>query len=321
MQQIGSIKKITGYFKDFHTGYFNTRMYLTIAIFITILTSFNYILNFEDAYIDLFNGTFRHFLFLFLYHAFAYYGVLFIIKRFQKEKLNLSKRFFLLSGLGFVILALDRSFLPYINKTFLNPLEMGVYYRFCTKIVIFYGSMFTILLPLTLLKFIFDKEEHYGIYGLRLKEVNFKAYVWMLLVMAPFVFAVSFLPDFLDYYPVYKRSGGAHLAAYLNTPEWHIKVAFEYFYVHVFLNTELLFRGFMVIGLSKMIGKNAILPMAATYAVLHYGKPLGETISSVFGGYILGIVALYSRNIWGGVFVHVGIALLMEIFAFTQLGL
>jgi len=58
--------------------------------------------------------------------------------------------------------------------------------------------------------------------------------------------------------------------------------------------------------------------MVAAYAVLHFGKPLGESIGSIFGGYILGIIALYSRNIWGGVFVHGGIALLMEIFAFLQ---
>jgi membrane protease YdiL (CAAX protease family) len=78
------------------------------------------------------------------------------------------------------------------------------------------------------------------------------------------------------------------------------------------------FRGFLVIGLSKLLGKNVILPMAATYVVLHFGKPMGETISSVLGGYILGIIALYSRNIWGGVFIHGGIAFLMEVFAFWR---
>jgi hypothetical protein len=58
--------------------------------------------------------------------------------------------------------------------------------------------------------------------------------------------------------------------------------------------------------------------MAAAYAVLHFGKPMGEAISSVFGGYILGIIALYGRNIWGGVFIHGGIAFLMEVLAFLR---
>ncbi len=35
------------------------------------------------------------------------------------------------------------------------------------------------------------------------------------------------------------------------------------------------------------------------YVALHYGKPAGETISSFFGGYILGVLAYQSKNIWG----------------------
>lgn len=73
-----------------------------------------------------------------------------------------------------------------------------------------------------------------------------------------------------------------------------------------------------MIGFSKLIGKNVVLPMVATYVVLHFGKPMGESISSAFGGYILGIIALYSRNIWGGVFVHGGMAFFMEVFAFMK---
>jgi hypothetical protein len=70
--------------------------------------------------------------------------------------------------------------------------------------------------------------------------------------------------------------------------------------------------------MAKLLGKDAVLPMVATYVVLHFGKPMGETISSIFGGYILGILALYSKNIWGGIFLHGGTAFLMEIFAFLK---
>ncbi len=60
------------------------------------------------------------------------------------------------------------------------------------------------------------------------------------------------------------------------------------------------------------------LRMTATYAVIHFEKPIGETISSVFGGYILGIIALYSCNIWGDIFIHGVTAFVMEIFAFLK---
>jgi membrane protease YdiL (CAAX protease family) len=81
---------------------------------------------------------------------------------------------------------------------------------------------------------------------------------------------------------------------------------------------EIFFRGFLVLAVGRFLGKDAILPMAATYAALHFGKPLGETISSIFGGYILGVVCFRSATIYGGIFLHAGIALMMELYAFWQ---
>jgi membrane protease YdiL (CAAX protease family) len=49
--------------------------------------------------------------------------------------------------------------------------------------------------------------------------------------------------------------------------------------------------------------------------VFHFGKPLIETLSSFFGGYMLGVFALYSKNIWGGIILHIGTALFMELLA------
>ena len=95
-------------------------------------------------------------------------------------------------------------------------------------------------------------------------------------------------------------------------------LVFEFFYAFDFIIVELLFRGFFIIGLAHILGKSALLPMVTMYAFLHFGKPLGETIGSVFGGYILGIMAFKTKNIWGGVILHIGIALLMELAAFIQ---
>ena len=58
--------------------------------------------------------------------------------------------------------------------------------------------------------------------------------------------------------------------------------------------------------------------MVVCYASLHFGKPLGETIGSIFGGYILGVLALQTRSIWGGIIVHVGVAWLMDLAALLQ---
>ena len=71
-------------------------------------------------------------------------------------------------------------------------------------------------------------------------------------------------------------------------------------------------------ALSRYMGAGVIMPMVAVYAFLHFGKPMGETIGSIFGGTILGILAYYSRSILGGIIIHVGVAYLMEFTAFLQ---
>lgn len=71
--------------------------------------------------------------------------------------------------------------------------------------------------------------------------------------------------------------------------------------------------------MAHLLGRGTVLPMVVVYAFLHFGKPLGECIGSIFGGYLLGILALHSRSLWGGVVLHLGVAWLMEGAAFLQL--
>ena len=97
------------------------------------------------------------------------------------------------------------------------------------------------------------------------------------------------------------------------TPGWLYKLLFELSYGSDFFSVEIFFRGFLVIGFIKWVGKDAILPMACFYCTIHFGKPMGECISSYFGGLLLGIVAYNTRSIYGGLMVHLGIAWLMEI--------
>src|SRR5437763_17220024 len=80
-----------------------------------------------------------------------------------------------------------------------------------------------------------------------------------------------------------------------------------------FFSIVLFFRGFLVLAFLKWVGPAAILPMACFYCTIHFGKPLGECISSYFGGILLGIVVCNTRSIYGGLIVHLGIAWLMEI--------
>lgn len=148
-----------------------------------------------------------------------------------------------------------------------------------------------------------------SVYGLIAKKTNWTPYILMLLIMIPLIAAASTQPDFQATYPKLKEvlplPEGAH-------PGWWYTLLFELSYGSDFFSIEIFFRGFLVIGFIKWAGKDAILPMACFYCTIHFGKPMGECISSYFGGLLLGIVAYHTRSIYGGLMVHLGIAWLME---------
>jgi len=146
-------------------------------------------------------------------------------------------------------------------------------------------------------------------FGLTLKQFEWRPYAWMLLIMVPLIIAASAQPDFLHAYPKLKMVSDA----IGNIPRsWLYKLLFELSYGSDFISIELFFRGFLILGFIKWAGKDAILPMACFYCTIHFGKPLGECISSYFGGILLGIVVYHTRSIFGGLMVHLGIAWLME---------
>lgn len=147
-------------------------------------------------------------------------------------------------------------------------------------------------------------------YGVTIRKLQFKPYVLMLLIMLPLIAAASTQPDFLAMYPKLKLIAGVYDEAGMSW--WH-KLIFELSYGSDFISIELFFRGFLILAFIKWAGKDAILPMACFYCTIHFGKPLGECISSYFGGMILGIVVYHTRSIIGGLMVHLGIALLMEL--------
>lgn len=309
------MKIIIGYFKDFHRQYFQWKMYLCLLIFITSLIFINYTYDFEDGYIDSFYGTLWRLPLFFGMHGLPYFGALIIIISFRKQWPD--KKFWIKSSLGILILATDRTVYPFIAEPILSKVPPETY-LFVRKIINNLYVWITIALPLVFLKIWLDRNTKEGLYGLRFSNVHIGVYWIMLLIMIPIIYAGSHIPEFIDYYPQYKRAGGAGFATFYHLPEFASKLLYEISYLLRFFNVELFFRGFLIIGLSQLAGKDVVIPMAATYAALHFGKPITETISSVFGGYILGILALYSRNIWGGIFIHAGVAFLMEIFAFLQ---
>ena len=57
-----------------------------------------------------------------------------------------------------------------------------------------------------------------------------------------------------------------------------------------------------------------------SYALIHIYKPFPEAVGSIIAGYVLGWLALRTRSIWPGVFVHCSVALAMDTLALWQTG-
>jgi len=150
-------------------------------------------------------------------------------------------------------------------------------------------------------------------YGFKLKGVDIKPYFILLLLMVPLVAIASTQPDFLRRYPTF----AIFVKGSINNPVGMAKLGiYEILYGSDYVAIELFFRGFVLYTLSRFLGKGAIIPMATMYVFIHFGKPMGETISSFFGGMILGVIAYETNSIVGGIIIHCGIAYMMEIGGF-----
>ncbi len=162
---------------------------------------------------------------------------------------------------------------------------------------------------LAIVKRIFLKDQPF--FGFIKNDLNLRPYLLMLCFMIPLIAIASTQNDFLNTYPKYQKV--IPLPESESIPGSLLLIFFELCYGSDFITIEMFFRGFAVLGFIKFAGKDAILPMACFYCTIHFVKPLGECISSFFGGMLLGIVTYHTRSIIGGLTVHLGIAWLMEI--------
>jgi len=221
----------------------------------------------------------------------------------EQKKYFASKPFIILIVVAPFIFALKMALntnLPFSSDVNWNEYWNKIYY---------WPARLTIMLSfLFLLWKIFDEEQ--PLYGLTANKFVWRPYVGMVAFMLPLIAAASTQPDFLAMYPKIKSvlPIGNHIRL-----SWVHKLLFELSYGSDFFGIEIFFRGFLILAFTKWVGSNAILPMACFYCTIHFGKPLGECISSYFGGMLLGIVVYNTRSIYGGLIVHLGIAWLMEL--------
>jgi hypothetical protein len=223
--------------------------------------------------------------------------------RLKKRSYFADKRFFLLVILAPFIFSLKAAANPVLHFS-----DNWVTNNFWNHVFYWPALLVMTAVILLLIWKLLDADQPF--YGLTTKNMNWKPYLIMLLIMLPLVASASTQEDFLAVYPKLKSVTDI---ADINDLSWWQKFLFELSYGSDFITIELFFRGFLILAFIKWAGKDAILPMACFYCTIHFGKPLGECISSYFGGMILGIVVYHTRSILGGLMVHLGIAWMMEI--------
>lgn len=292
------MKKIINYLRDYFTS-LNKWVFLLSGLFTAAAIFINYHYGLNQKIYRLSEGWEFAGWYLVFFIAFAF-GYL-LQEIFLRLSLFSQKKFLALLLIAPAIFAwkmtarLNFNFATdYFQNRYWNDV---VYWPF--KVIVITGM-------LHLVHRFFNKGQPF--YGASFKGFSVKPYMIMLLIMIPLIAAASTQKDFLSMYPRMQN------VEYLLQPDrgWH-KLLYELCYGSDFFAIELFFRGFLVLAFTKWAGKAAILPMAIFYCTIHFGKPMGECISSFFGGIILGVVSYHTRSIIGGFIVHVGIAWLMEL--------
>lgn len=154
------------------------------------------------------------------------------------------------------------------------------------------------------------------VFGHRLRDYGLNAdgflrhlrvYLLLFLPVFALVFAVSGSADFQAKYPLYKDHLG--LADLLI---WEVLYGLQFFALEFF------FRGFLIHGVKDRVGALGVVAMVMPYVMIHFSKPLYETVGAIIAGTVLGLLSLRTGSIAGGVFIHVGVAWTMDFAALAH---
>ena len=168
-----------------------------------------------------------------------------------------------------------------------------------------------VLAPLAIIVFVLRRRP--GEFGFRVRGscVHARPYLLLYLAMVPLLVWVSGFESFGDFYPFYDRAGESATAYWLYTGGYALQ----------FVGVEAFFRGFMTFGLARRFGLLAVPIMTIPYTMIHFSKPMPEATAAIAAGLILGYMALRSKSFVPGIFLHVAVAITMDLLVLGRAGL
>lgn len=293
------------YIKEFYEKEFNGLYFLLVLLLAGALIYLNYWHSMELKLVNMGRSRWSHFAGYYLLYLAPFALAFFLQLLCYKECAYYKNPWF------WIILFLAPAFFSFrVNFDFqdilINKIWSGDKLQFWLKCLGWVCRVFVVMIPVYLIWLLKDRaiQPFYGTIPLK----NIRPYLYMLMIMIPLIIIAATQKDFLEMYP----RARSLLALQLPLKKIHT-LFYELCYGFDFVSIEFFFRGFLILSLMNICGKHCIIPVACFYCTIHFGKPMGEAISSFWGGILLGIVSYNTGSIWGGLFVHLGIAWLMEI--------
>ena len=147
-------------------------------------------------------------------------------------------------------------------------------------------------------------------YGLTLNKGGIFIYALAPIALLPVTYIVSKNPEFQNTYPFLSKPNSIEEFVY-----WEI------IYVLQFFALEFFFRGYLFHSILRF---THVLPASILasipYMMIHFVKPTPETIASFFGGVFLCWLAFKYKNILIGFYLHIVLAISMDIFVLYHKG-
>jgi len=303
------MRKVIGLIRKYFKEHFSLSYFIPVFVFTGLLIGVNYKYDFEQNYITYEPNDLKRFL-LYVAMYLLSFGGAYVLYVFSKKDRHILRSWKLWAMILFTVLIFSFRWWFYQYNTLVYRYAPPMYQSIIIKYIINLSGFIWLFLPCAVYWFLADRKEQ-PIYGFHAKGVTLKPYFLLLLLMAPLIIGAATQKDFLATYPRLLHTGLPRVGWKNNL----LNFCYEVCYSIDFINTEFFFRGFILLAFARFAGPRVILPMCVFYVAIHFEKPLGETISSFFGGWILGILAYETKSIYGGVIVHLGIALLMEVVA------
>ncbi len=300
-----AVQVIFKYIKEYYLREFNLAYLLLILLMLGVLIYLNYWHYLEKRYAGGGNSWLSNFLGYYLLYLLPFAAAFFLQLFFYNNCTYLRSYWFwaiLLLAPAFFSFRINFDWHQPVLEKFWNGDALSFWTKCCNWII----RVFVVLIPVFIIWLIKDKNNQ-PFYGFKALD-NIKPYLLMLAFMVPLIALASTQNDFLHTYPKAKFINQLGLTG----KGWRYFV-YELCYGFDFISIEFFFRGFLILALAKICGTHCIVPVACFYCTIHFGKPMGEAISSFWGGLLLGIVSYNTGSVWGGLIVHLGIAWMMEL--------